>query len=91
MANRKPYKSNRFDGQLNQYELFRKFFDEQCLKEGWKLKMYDEDHLEADFYFTKPLTYIEKLLKRPPNEPVIIHAEMDHEDPNLPIRLSKGK
>ena len=73
------------------YEVWDKFVKDQCAKEGWKIKAIDFENLCGDFYYTKPLTALEKLMKKPPNEPVIMHADMDPEADGFPIKLSKPK
>jgi hypothetical protein len=73
------------------YELWEKFVKDQCAKEGWKIKVIDFENLNGDFYYTKPLTALEKLMKKPPNKPIVIHADMDTEDEGFPIKLSKPK
>ena len=79
------------DGYLAPWEIWNDFVKAQCAKEGWKLKNNDFDKLCCDFYFTKPQTYLQKLLKLPANKTVVIHVDLDTDDEAQPLKWSKGK
>ena len=79
------------EGYLAPWEIWNDFVKTQCAKEGWRIKVIDLENLCGDFYYTKPLTAFEKLLKKQPNQTVVIHADLDPETDGYPVKLSKGK
>lgn len=78
-------------GYVAPWEIWNDFVKNQMAKDGWKIKAIDYENLCGDFYYTKPLTYLEKLRKKPENKTIVIHADLDPEADGWPITLSKGK